>query len=106
MTMATGPRAQQPSSCPAGWLPTGHVMPVEHTVRQDHYCRRAVGVVRFTYNLCVATHQFCRINRLPWLSWQDPNKAVIGWGTSIQEAQNNMRPPHHKLGVEVERPDA
>lgn len=76
MTTPTRPRAQQPSRRPAGWLPAGHVMPVQLAVRQDHYCRCAVGVVRFTYYLCVATHQFRRINRMPWLSWKDLNKAV------------------------------
>ena len=27
------------------------------------------------YNLCVATHRFCRTNRMPWPSWQDIYKA-------------------------------
>ncbi len=74
MTTRQRKRSQQPSSCPEGWLPAGHVVPIHLTARQLNYCRRAVGIARFTYNLCVATHQFCRINRLPWPSWQDLNK--------------------------------
>ena len=46
------------------------------TERQQAYARRAVGVSRFVYNLCVATHRFCRSNHLPWPSWQDLNKAL------------------------------
>ena len=44
-------------------------------VKQQRYCRRAIGINRFVYNLCVATHHFCRANRLPWPSWQDLYKA-------------------------------
>ena len=76
MTTPTRKRASQPSSCPPGYVPAGHVMPLRLTKRQQAYCRRAVGVKRFVYNLCVATHHFCRINRLPWPSWQDLNKAI------------------------------
>ena len=76
MTTATRKRAQQPSSCPEGYVPSGHVVPLQLTVKQQTYCRRAVGIARFVYNLCVATHQFCRTNRLPWPSWQDLNKAI------------------------------
>ena len=74
MTTRTRKRSEQPSSCPDGYLPAGHVVPIRLTVRQQQYCRRAVGIRRFVYNLCVATHQFCRINRLPWPSWQDLNR--------------------------------
>ena len=76
MTTPTRKRAQQPSSCPDGYRPAGHVMPVRLTKRQEAYARRAIGIARFTYNLCVATHRFCRTNRLTWPSWQDLNKAV------------------------------
>ena len=76
MTTPTRKRAQQPSSCPDGWHPAGYVMPIRLTKRQEQYARRAIGIARFTYNLCVATHDFCRINRLQWPSWQDLNKAV------------------------------
>ena len=69
-------RAQQPSSCPEGWLPAGHVIPIRLTVRQEQYARRAVGIARFVYNLCVATHRFCRANRLPWPSWQELNREL------------------------------
>ena len=50
-------------------------MPIRLTKRQEAYCRQSVGIARFTYNLCVATHRFCRINKLPWPSWQDLNSA-------------------------------
>lgn len=63
------------SSCPEGWTPAGYSVPLRLTVRQEHYCRRAIGITRFIYNLCVATHRFCRTNRLPWTSWQDLYKA-------------------------------
>ena len=76
MTTTTRKRTQQPSSCPEGYVPAGHVVPLRLTVKQTDYCRRAIGVSRFVYNLCVATHQFCRSNRLPWPSWQDLNKAI------------------------------
>ena len=66
MTTPTEPRTKQPSSCPPVHVPAGHVVPLTLTVRQERYCRRAVGITRFTYNLCVATHRFHRVNRLPW----------------------------------------
>ena len=31
--------------------------------KQQDYCRRAIGISRFVYNLCVATHRFHRTNR-------------------------------------------
>ena len=74
MTTRTRKRSKQPSSCPIGYVPAGHVVPIRLTVQQQLYCRRAVGISRYVYNLCVATHQFCRTNRLPWPSWQDLNK--------------------------------
>ena len=63
------------SSCPDGWHPAGYSVPIHLTVKQQAYCRRAIGITRFVYNLCVATHRFCRVNRLPWPSWQDLYKA-------------------------------
>ena len=45
------------------------------TVKQQIYCRRAVGISRFIHNLCVATHRFHRNNRMRWPSWQDLSKA-------------------------------
>ena len=39
------------------------------------YCRQAVDIHRFCYNLAVRTHRFCRNNRLPWPSWMDISKA-------------------------------
>ena len=65
MATQTHKQTKQPSSCPEGWLPAGHVVPLRLTVKQQHYCHRAVGIARFTYNLCVATHRFCRVNRQP-----------------------------------------
>ena len=63
------------SSCPDGWHAAGYSVPIHLTVNQQRYCRRAIGINRFVYNLCVATHQFCRTNRMPWPSWQDLYKA-------------------------------
>ena len=71
----TNKRKQQPSSCPKGWHPAGHVTPMSLTVKQQIYCRRAVGISRFIHNLCVATHRFHRNNRMKWPSWQDLSKA-------------------------------
>ena len=105
------------SSCPDGWMPAGYSVPVRLTVRQAQYCRRAIGVNRFVYNLCVATHRFCRINRLPWPSWQDMSKefnackredypfvtevasrvaegAFIDFGLAVK----NWRDPNHRAG--------
>ena len=56
-------------------MPAGYALPVRLTVSQQRYCRRAIGITRFIYNLCVATHRFCRTNRMPWPSWQDIYKA-------------------------------
>ena len=76
MTQAKARKSRnQPSSCPQGWQPAGYSVPIHLTVKQQTYCRRAVGISRFVYNLCVATHRFCRANRLPWPSWQDLNQA-------------------------------
>ena len=55
-------------------MPAGYTVPIRLTVRQEQYCRRAIGITRFMYNLCVATHLFCRANRIPWPSWQDHYK--------------------------------
>ena len=63
------------SSCPDGWRAAGYSVPIHLTVKQQRYCHRAIGITRFVYNLCVATHRFCRTNRLPWPSWQDLYKA-------------------------------
>ena len=74
MTTPTRKRSQQPSTCPTSWHAAGHIVPLRLTVTQELYCRRAVGISRFVYNLCVTTHRFCRTNRLKWPSWQDLNK--------------------------------
>ena len=76
MTTTSRKRKNQPSSRPPGWHPAGHTVPFQPTVAQARYCRRAIGISRFVYNLCVATHRFCRTNRLPWPSWQDLNKEI------------------------------
>ena len=67
--------AERKSSCPEGWVPAGTRVPLRLTHRQEEYCRQALGVRRFCYNLAVATHRFHRVNRLPWPSWQDIYKA-------------------------------
>ena len=105
------------SSCPDGWHPAGYSVPIHLTVKQQAYCRRAIGITRFVYNLCVATHRFCRTNRLPWPSWQDLYKdfnaykredypfvtevasrvaegAFMDFGTAIK----NWRDTDHKAG--------
>ena len=56
-------------------MPAGARVPVKLTVRQEQYCRRAMGISRFCYNLAAATHRFHRVNRLRWPSWQDIYKA-------------------------------
>ena len=67
--------AERKSSCPEGWVPAGARVPLRLTVSQQKYCRQALGIRRFCYNLAVATHRFHRNNRLPWPSWQDIYKA-------------------------------
>lgn len=54
----------------------GHVVPIRLTMRQQAYCRRAIGITRFTYNLCVATHQFHRTNRLKWPTVSEISKTI------------------------------
>ena len=76
MTTQNEPDSKQPSGCPEGYLNAGYVVPLRLTVRQETYCRRAIGVARFTYNLCVATHQFHRTNRLPWPSVSQMAKTI------------------------------
>ena len=50
-------------------------MTLRLTVKQQQYCRQALDLRRFCYNLAVATHRFHRVNRLAWPSWQDIYKA-------------------------------
>ena len=73
---ATAPRFRRKNSCPEGWLQAGAKVPIHLTVRQEKYCRQAITVHRFCYNLAVRTHRFHRMNRLPWPSWQDISKAL------------------------------
>ena len=68
-------KSRHKNSCPDGWLNAGAKVPIRLTVRQEEYCRRAIDIHRFCYNLAVRTHRFCRRNRLPWPSWQDISKA-------------------------------
>ena len=98
-------------------MPAGYSVPLRLTVRQERYCRRAIGITRFIYNLCVATHRFCRTNRMPWPSWQDMYKAfnackredypfVTEVASRVQEgafmdfgaAVKNWRDPSHPAG--------
>ena len=71
----TAPKFRHRNSCPEGWLHAGAKVPIRLTVRQQEYCRRAIDIHRFCYNLAVRTHRFCRRNRLPWPSWMDISKA-------------------------------
>ena len=71
----TAPRPRRKNSCPDGWLNAGAKVPIHLTVQQEEYCRQAVDIHRFCYNLAVRTHRFCRSNRLPWPSWMDISKA-------------------------------
>ena len=71
----TAPKSRRKNSCPDGWLNAGAKVPIRLTVRQEEYCRQAVDIHRFCYNLAVRTHRFCRSNRLPWPSWMDISKA-------------------------------
>ena len=71
----TASRSRHKNSCPDGWLNAGAKVPIHLTVRQEEYCRRAIDIHRFCYNLAVRTHRFCRRNRLSWPSWMDISKA-------------------------------
>ena len=73
--MTTAPKSRHRNSCPDGWLNAGAKVPIHLTVRQEEYCRQAVHIHRFCYNLAVRTHRFCRSNRLLWPSWMDISKA-------------------------------
>ena len=64
--MTTAPKSRHRNSCPDGWLNAGAKAPIHLTVRQEQYCRQAVDIHRFCYNLAVRTHRFCRRNRFPW----------------------------------------
>ena len=98
-------------------MPAGYAVPIRPTVRQEQYCRRAIGITRFIYNLCVATHRFCRTNRMSWLSWQDLYNAFNAYkqedypfvtevASRVQEgafidfgaAVKNWRDPSHNAG--------
>ena len=68
-------KSQQKSSCPKGWLPAGANVPIYLTQKQEIYCRKAIGISRFCYNLAVATHRFHRTNQMSWPSWQDMSTA-------------------------------
>ena len=72
---ATAARFRRKNSCPEGWLTAGAKVPIHLTVRQEKYCRQAIAVHRFCYNLAVRTHRFHRMNRLSWPSCQDISKA-------------------------------
>ena len=62
--MTTAPKFRRKNSCPDGWLNAGAKVPIRLTVRQEEYCRQAIDIHRFCYNLAVRTHRFCRRNRL------------------------------------------
>ena len=71
----TAPKFRHKNSCPDGWLNAGAKVPIRLTVRQEEYCRQAIDIHRFCYNLAVRTNRFCRRNLLPWPSWMDISKA-------------------------------
>ena len=95
--MTTAPKSRHRNSCPDSWLNAGSKVPIRLTVRQEEYCRQAIDIHRFCYNLAVRTHRFCynlavrthrfcynlavrthrfcRRNLLPWPSWMDISKA-------------------------------
>ena len=63
----------QPGSCPEGWLKAGVVVPVDLTVKQEAYARRAVGARRSVYNWLVANSENSREAAL-WLTPGDLEK--------------------------------
>ena len=75
LQQSTKPGFRHKNSCPDGWLHAGAKVPIRLTVRQEEYCRQAIDIHRFCYNLAVRTHRFCRRNRLTWPSWMDISKA-------------------------------
>ena len=70
----TRKKKKKVSSCPKGWVPAGAVVPVRLTKKQEAYCKRAVGIARFCYNLAVAIHRFCLANKLRQPGWMDVYK--------------------------------
>ena len=54
----TASRFRRKNSRPDGWLNAGAKVPIRLTVRQEEYCRKAVDIHRFCYNLAVRTHRF------------------------------------------------
>ena len=73
MAELKGKKRKQKSSCPEGWLKAGIVVPLELTVRQEVYARRAVGISRFVYNWLAASSQDSRDAGL-WLTPGDLEK--------------------------------
>ena len=61
----TAPKSRRQNSCPDGRLHAGPKAPIHLAVRQEEYCRQAIDIHRFCYNLAVRTHRFRRRNRLP-----------------------------------------
>ena len=49
----TAPKSRRKNSCPDGWLNAGAKVPIRLTVRQEEYCRQAIDIHRFCYNLAV-----------------------------------------------------
>ena len=74
----TAPKSRRQNSCPDGWLHAGAKVPIRLAVRQEEYCRQAIDIHRFCYNLAVRTHRFCRRNRLPWPSWMGLQRRQAG----------------------------
>ena len=38
-------------------MPAGYAVPIRLTIEQERYCRRAIAITRFRYNLCVIDSQ-------------------------------------------------
>ena len=89
--MTTAPKFRRKNSCPDGWLNAGAKVPIRLTVRQEEYCRQAIDIHRFCYNLAVRTHRFCRRNRL------FPGPA----GMDISEAFNACKRVDYRFVTEV-----
>ena len=71
--LITTAQSQNP---PGEYLHAGHTVPLHLTKRQQAYCKQAIGISRFTYNLCVATHRFYRTNRLKWPTISELAQAI------------------------------
>lgn len=91
------------SSCPEGWLAAGISIPLELTKRQQRYARRAAGISRFVYNLAVATHQFCRRNRIRYPSGKDDGKSYTPGAHDMARVFNAVKRLEYPFVAEVSK---